>query len=177
MCVQEEYESDDELGRLHCEHCYHFQCIKQWLVLKNFCPVCKQEVVVRPWLEWRNPNVSFPYFKMMYSFSYAIFIPSFILLKLLACLVKNWKHVILVMVSKLEDAFVNYTQEWVLLVNKLFFLSLLLFSWNWCLNCLQFVFLLYFMLCFEIWIQKVVMEHLLWFLLALCCFIGENACT
>jgi len=30
---------------------------------------------------------------MMYSFSYAIFIPSFILLKLLACLVKNWKHV------------------------------------------------------------------------------------
>lgn len=48
-CVfQEEYESDDELGRLHCEHSYHFQCIKQWLVLKNFCPVCKQEVVVRP---------------------------------------------------------------------------------------------------------------------------------
>lgn len=45
---QEEYESDDELGRLHCEHSYHFQCIKQWLVLKNFCPVCKQEVVVRP---------------------------------------------------------------------------------------------------------------------------------
>ncbi|RDX64015.1 E3 ubiquitin-protein ligase MBR1, partial [Mucuna pruriens] len=45
---QEEYESDDELGRLKCEHCYHFQCIKQWLVHKNFCPVCKQEVVVRP---------------------------------------------------------------------------------------------------------------------------------
>ncbi|XP_061353245.1 uncharacterized protein LOC133298023 [Gastrolobium bilobum] len=44
---QEEYESDDELGRLSCEHSYHFQCIKQWLVHKNFCPVCKQEVVVR----------------------------------------------------------------------------------------------------------------------------------
>lgn len=44
---QEEYESDDELGKLKCEHCFHFQCIKQWLVLKNFCPVCKQEVVVR----------------------------------------------------------------------------------------------------------------------------------
>ncbi|TKY44753.1 E3 ubiquitin-protein ligase MBR2 [Spatholobus suberectus] len=44
---QEEYESDDELGRLKCEHSYHFQCIKQWLVHKNFCPVCKQEVVVR----------------------------------------------------------------------------------------------------------------------------------
>ncbi|KAK7380062.1 hypothetical protein VNO78_32430 [Psophocarpus tetragonolobus] len=44
---QEEYESEDELGRLKCDHCYHFQCIKQWLVHKNFCPVCKQEVVVR----------------------------------------------------------------------------------------------------------------------------------
>ncbi|MED6109907.1 hypothetical protein PIB30_037903 [Stylosanthes scabra] len=44
---QEEYEADDEIGRLNCEHKYHFQCIKQWLVHKNFCPVCKQEVVVR----------------------------------------------------------------------------------------------------------------------------------
>ncbi|KAL4374966.1 hypothetical protein AHAS_Ahas05G0234600 [Arachis hypogaea] len=44
---QEEYEADDEIGRLTCEHKYHFQCIKQWLVHKNFCPVCKQEVVVR----------------------------------------------------------------------------------------------------------------------------------
>ncbi|CAI8594917.1 unnamed protein product [Vicia faba] len=44
---QEEYELDDELGMLNCEHCYHFQCIKQWLVLKNFCPVCKHEVAVR----------------------------------------------------------------------------------------------------------------------------------
>lgn len=47
LCFQEEYELDDELGMLNCEHCYHFQCIKQWLVLKNFCPVCKQEVAVR----------------------------------------------------------------------------------------------------------------------------------
>ncbi|KAK7271216.1 hypothetical protein RJT34_26930 [Clitoria ternatea] len=44
---QEEYESDDEIGRLNCGHNYHFQCIKQWVVHKNFCPVCKQEVVVR----------------------------------------------------------------------------------------------------------------------------------
>ncbi|CAJ1952009.1 unnamed protein product [Sphenostylis stenocarpa] len=44
---QEEYEPNDELGRLKCDHSYHFQCIKQWLVHKNFCPVCKQEVVVR----------------------------------------------------------------------------------------------------------------------------------
>jgi len=48
LCDQEEYEPDDELGKLKCDHSYHFQCIKQWLVHKNFCPVCKQEVVVRP---------------------------------------------------------------------------------------------------------------------------------
>ncbi|KAE9586066.1 putative aminoacyltransferase, E1 ubiquitin-activating enzyme [Lupinus albus] len=44
---QEEYEGGEELGKLNCEHKYHFQCIKQWLVHKNFCPICKHEVVVR----------------------------------------------------------------------------------------------------------------------------------
>ncbi|KAL9330305.1 hypothetical protein ACSQ67_005308 [Phaseolus vulgaris] len=44
---QEEYEAGDELGRLNCEHSYHFQCIKQWLSQKNFCPVCKQQVAAR----------------------------------------------------------------------------------------------------------------------------------
>ncbi|KAE9600252.1 hypothetical protein Lal_00045625 [Lupinus albus] len=43
---QEEYEGGEELGRLNCEHSYHFQCIKQWLMHKNFCPICKQEVMV-----------------------------------------------------------------------------------------------------------------------------------
>ncbi|XP_028786849.1 uncharacterized protein LOC114742803 isoform X2 [Neltuma alba] len=44
---QEEYEADDEVGRLSCEHDYHFQCLKQWLAQKNCCPVCKQEVARR----------------------------------------------------------------------------------------------------------------------------------
>ncbi|OIW10106.1 hypothetical protein TanjilG_21943 [Lupinus angustifolius] len=44
---QEEYEADDELGKLNCKHSYHFQCIKQWVGQKNFCPVCKQQVVDR----------------------------------------------------------------------------------------------------------------------------------
>ncbi|XP_014517318.1 uncharacterized protein LOC106774794 [Vigna radiata var. radiata] len=44
---QEEYEAGDELGRLNCEHSYHFQCIKQWVSQKNFCPVCKQQVAAR----------------------------------------------------------------------------------------------------------------------------------
>uniref|UniRef100_A0A7N2MRD1 RING-type E3 ubiquitin transferase n=2 Tax=Quercus lobata TaxID=97700 RepID=A0A7N2MRD1_QUELO len=44
---QEEYEGDDEMGKLDCGHSYHLQCIKQWLAQKNCCPVCKTEVVAR----------------------------------------------------------------------------------------------------------------------------------
>ncbi|MED6156004.1 hypothetical protein PIB30_010936 [Stylosanthes scabra] len=44
---QEEYEAEDQLGSLHCDHTYHFQCIKQWVAHKNFCPVCKQQVLPR----------------------------------------------------------------------------------------------------------------------------------
>ncbi|GMH22230.1 hypothetical protein Nepgr_024073 [Nepenthes gracilis] len=38
---QEEFEAGDEMGKLDCGHAYHIQCIKQWLVQKNACPVCK----------------------------------------------------------------------------------------------------------------------------------------
>lgn len=44
---QEEFEADDELARLNCDHLYHFQCIQQWVAHKNFCPVCKQQVAAR----------------------------------------------------------------------------------------------------------------------------------
>ncbi|XP_004503318.1 uncharacterized protein [Cicer arietinum] len=44
---QEEYEVDDKLGRLNCDHLYHFQCIQQWVAHKNFCPVCKHQVAAR----------------------------------------------------------------------------------------------------------------------------------
>lgn len=41
-CIcQEEYADGDELGRLDCGHDFHTNCIKQWLVLKNLCPICK----------------------------------------------------------------------------------------------------------------------------------------
>ncbi|KAG6672936.1 hypothetical protein I3842_16G084100 [Carya illinoinensis] len=42
---QEEYEADDEMGKLDCGHNYHIQCIKQWLAQKKACPVCKAEVL------------------------------------------------------------------------------------------------------------------------------------
>lgn len=38
---QEEYAAGDEVGRLQCEHRYHVACIRQWLRLKNWCPICK----------------------------------------------------------------------------------------------------------------------------------------
>lgn len=41
---QEDYEINDEMGKLDCGHSYHTHCIKQWLVRKNSCPVCKAPV-------------------------------------------------------------------------------------------------------------------------------------
>ncbi|XP_047171970.1 probable E3 ubiquitin-protein ligase RHG1A isoform X2 [Vigna umbellata] len=41
-CVcQEEYKDGDDLGSLDCGHDYHTECIKQWLMHKNLCPICK----------------------------------------------------------------------------------------------------------------------------------------
>ncbi|GJN01531.1 hypothetical protein PR202_ga18805 [Eleusine coracana subsp. coracana] len=41
MSYEEEYVDGDDLGRLDCGHDFHAGCIKQWLVLKNLCPICK----------------------------------------------------------------------------------------------------------------------------------------
>ncbi|XP_022754418.1 uncharacterized protein LOC111302830 [Durio zibethinus] len=38
---QEEYVIGGEVGRLQCEHRYHVVCIQQWLLVKNWCPICK----------------------------------------------------------------------------------------------------------------------------------------
>ncbi|XP_042500314.1 uncharacterized protein LOC122078408 [Macadamia integrifolia] len=44
---QEEYEADDEVGKLDCGHSFHICCIKQWLQRKNACPVCKAVAAVQ----------------------------------------------------------------------------------------------------------------------------------
>ncbi|KAL1831815.1 hypothetical protein ACET3Z_001466 [Daucus carota] len=41
---QEEYMTGDEVGKIGCEHGYHIGCLKQWLQLKNWCPICKASV-------------------------------------------------------------------------------------------------------------------------------------
>ncbi|KAA8531683.1 hypothetical protein F0562_006600 [Nyssa sinensis] len=44
-CIcQDEYIDGQELGKLDCghePHDFHFDCIKQWLLQKNSCPICK----------------------------------------------------------------------------------------------------------------------------------------
>ncbi|KAL1544289.1 RING-type E3 ubiquitin transferase [Salvia divinorum] len=41
-CIcQEDYVAGDDIGILDCRHEFHTSCIKQWLILKNICPICK----------------------------------------------------------------------------------------------------------------------------------------
>ncbi|KAM6569232.1 hypothetical protein CsatB_017217 [Cannabis sativa] len=44
---QEEFETDDDMGKLDCGHGFHTECIRHWLSHKNTCPVCKAEAVAR----------------------------------------------------------------------------------------------------------------------------------
>uniref|UniRef100_A0ACD5T7D5 Uncharacterized protein n=1 Tax=Avena sativa TaxID=4498 RepID=A0ACD5T7D5_AVESA len=41
IICQEEYEAREVVGTLDCRHKYHATCIKQWLMVKNLCPICK----------------------------------------------------------------------------------------------------------------------------------------
>lgn len=41
-CIcQEEYNDGEDLGTLDCGHDFHAECVKQWLMHKNWCPICK----------------------------------------------------------------------------------------------------------------------------------------
>ncbi|KAI4299942.1 hypothetical protein L6164_033362 [Bauhinia variegata] len=51
-CIcQEEYADGQNIGRLNCDHKFHFSCIKEWLGLKNTCPLCKCTALVVPPVE------------------------------------------------------------------------------------------------------------------------------
>ena len=39
--VQEMFAIGEDVGKLDCGHDYHTNCIKQWLMQKNLCPICK----------------------------------------------------------------------------------------------------------------------------------------
>ncbi|KAJ8770660.1 hypothetical protein K2173_021307 [Erythroxylum novogranatense] len=41
-CIcQEQFADGENVSKLDCGHLFHFDCIKQWLVEKNACPICK----------------------------------------------------------------------------------------------------------------------------------------
>ncbi|XP_068656475.1 probable E3 ubiquitin-protein ligase HIP1 [Aristolochia californica] len=47
-CIcQEEYVGGVQLGTLDCGHDFHSACIRQWLMLKNLCPICKTTALVQ----------------------------------------------------------------------------------------------------------------------------------
>ncbi|XAR61908.1 hypothetical protein NMG60_11016457 [Bertholletia excelsa] len=47
-CIcQEEYNDGEDLGTLECGHEFHSGCIKQWLMHKNLCPICKATALTK----------------------------------------------------------------------------------------------------------------------------------
>ncbi|KAG5582901.1 hypothetical protein H5410_053528 [Solanum commersonii] len=42
---QSEYENEENIGALQCGHEYHTDCIKQWLMRKTDCPMCRASVL------------------------------------------------------------------------------------------------------------------------------------
>ncbi|KAL6995479.1 RING-type E3 ubiquitin transferase [Sarracenia purpurea var. burkii] len=41
-CIcQEEYNDGEDIGTVECGHEFHSECVKQWLMHKNLCPICK----------------------------------------------------------------------------------------------------------------------------------------
>jgi len=47
LVCQHEYEKDEGLRRLPCGHCFHSDCVGQWLMGKDFCPYCRQCIVAK----------------------------------------------------------------------------------------------------------------------------------
>lgn len=45
IICQVEYAENEKIGSLDCGHDYHAECIKQWLLLKNICPICKMSAL------------------------------------------------------------------------------------------------------------------------------------
>jgi E3 ubiquitin-protein ligase BIG BROTHER and related proteins len=44
LICQCEYENGEKLSRLPCGHCFHGDCVAQWLSGKDFCPYCRQGI-------------------------------------------------------------------------------------------------------------------------------------
>ncbi|OIW05281.1 hypothetical protein TanjilG_03670 [Lupinus angustifolius] len=45
IICQDEYKDEENIVVLRCDHEYHADCLKKWLLVKNVCPVCKSEAL------------------------------------------------------------------------------------------------------------------------------------
>lgn len=45
LVCQFAYEKDEALRKLPCEHCFHSECVDQWLQTKDCCPYCRTAIV------------------------------------------------------------------------------------------------------------------------------------
>jgi hypothetical protein len=45
ICIicKEEFEENEKVNHIPCEHTFHNNCIKQWLKVRNTCPICRYE--------------------------------------------------------------------------------------------------------------------------------------
>lgn len=46
VCI-DTLEAGDEIRELQCKHCFHVDCIDPWLLNKQTCPLCKDDVLAR----------------------------------------------------------------------------------------------------------------------------------
>ena len=47
LVCQCEYEMGEQLCRLPCQHSFHMDCVKPWLMKKDVCPYCRQCIVLQ----------------------------------------------------------------------------------------------------------------------------------
>uniref|UniRef100_M1CDV1 RING-type E3 ubiquitin transferase n=1 Tax=Solanum tuberosum TaxID=4113 RepID=M1CDV1_SOLTU len=40
---QDDYYDKEKLTEISCGHIYHYDCIREWIKLKNICPICKRD--------------------------------------------------------------------------------------------------------------------------------------
>jgi hypothetical protein len=45
LVCQCDYDHGDEMRRLPCSHCFHKECVDQWLFSKDVCPYCRTSIV------------------------------------------------------------------------------------------------------------------------------------
>ena len=45
MICLDDFVKNEKINQLKCFHKYHINCIKKWLKIQNFCPLCKKKAV------------------------------------------------------------------------------------------------------------------------------------